>query len=350
MASNDVDKRLFGEGFFGKALSPKQSIMGQKFVMPPFSVLDARQGAWASRKQAWLGLGLKGEEGRARDETDTLNRAYRKTLDGHGKKLRDQYNKRELKNKTGLDIDEGLNYDPDGPGTGTSVFDPVLTELCYRWFCLPGGRILDPFAGGSTRGIVAGMLGYNYTGIEVREVQVDANRLQSTQIGVPCAPNWILGDSTELNGTLESSGALEPYDLVFACPPYYDLELYSHDNRDGSTHATYEQFMEWYKLVFAQAIEHLKDNRFLVVIIGEIRDQKTGIYRNFVGDNIRVFCELNLKYYNELVLVTKGGSLPLRAGKYFTTSRKVGKSHQNVLVFWKGDTAKIKEVFKNAEI
>ena len=28
--------------------------------------------------------------------------------------------------------------------TTTSIFDPVLTELSYRWFNIEGGRILDP--------------------------------------------------------------------------------------------------------------------------------------------------------------------------------------------------------------
>ncbi|HXF87125.1 MAG TPA: hypothetical protein VNK48_02075 [Xanthobacteraceae bacterium] len=44
-------------------------------------------------------------------------------------------------------------------GSGTSIFDPVLCEIAYRWFCPPGGSVLDPFAGGSVRGIVASRLG-----------------------------------------------------------------------------------------------------------------------------------------------------------------------------------------------
>lgn len=36
--------------------------------------------------------------------------------------------------------------------TGTSIFDPVICEIAYRWFCPPGGTVLDPFAGGSVRG------------------------------------------------------------------------------------------------------------------------------------------------------------------------------------------------------
>lgn len=35
-----------------------------------------------------------------------------------------------------------------------------------------GGTILDPFAGGSVRGIVANFLGFNYTGLELRPEQV----------------------------------------------------------------------------------------------------------------------------------------------------------------------------------
>ena len=38
----------------------------------------------------------------------------------------------------------------DAPAaSGTSIFDPVLCEIAYRWFCPAGGTVLDPFAGGS---------------------------------------------------------------------------------------------------------------------------------------------------------------------------------------------------------
>jgi hypothetical protein len=45
-------------------------------------------------------------------------------------------------------------------------------------------------------------------------------------------------------------------------------------------------------------------------------------------------------YYNEIILVTAIGSLPIRAGRQFTAGRKIGKTHQNVLVFVKGDEKK----------
>jgi len=37
---------------------------------------------------------------------------------------------------------------------------PVLAEIMYTWFCAKDGMVLDPFAGGHVRGIVAAMLMY----------------------------------------------------------------------------------------------------------------------------------------------------------------------------------------------
>src|SRR5688572_19200861 len=82
--------------------------------------------------------------------------------------------------------------------TGTSIFDPVLCEVAYRWFCPPGGLVLDPFAGGSVRGIVASKLGRHYVGIDLRPEQVEANVAQAKRLCKGKAepePHWDVGDS-----------------------------------------------------------------------------------------------------------------------------------------------------------
>jgi len=38
--------------------------LAERFIVPPFSVLDARQGYWQDRKRAWLALGIRSELGR----------------------------------------------------------------------------------------------------------------------------------------------------------------------------------------------------------------------------------------------------------------------------------------------
>lgn len=107
---------------------------------------------------------------------------------------------------------------------------------------------------------------------------------------------------------------------------------------------TYGEFMEQYYNIFQQCYDMLDDDTFLVIKVGEIRDKKTGIYRNFVGDTITAMLKCGFKYYNEIILVTAVGTLPLRVNKSMQT-RKVGKVHQNVLVFYKGDPKKISTKF-----
>jgi hypothetical protein len=224
------------------------------------------------------------------------------------------------------DIAGGLS----GNQSGTSIFDPVLTELAYRWFSPPGGVVLDPFAGGSVRGIVASHLGREYHGVELRAEQVAANRAQQV-IARPPLPVWHCGDSRDIQ-TL--CGAVRA-DMVFSCPPYADLEVYSDDPRDLST-LDYPAFVAAYSEIIAETCALLKPDRFACFVVGEVRD-KRGNYLNFVGDTIAAFRAAGLHYYNEAILITAVGSLPIRAGRQFTASRKIGKTHQNVLVFVKGD-------------
>ena len=55
--------------------------------------------------------------------------------------------------------------------------------------------------------------------------------------------------------------------------------------------------------------------------------------------------------YNEIILITSVGSLPFRVSNYFKTMRKVGKCHQNVLAFYKGDKKEnIKKDFGEVEV
>jgi len=82
----------------------------------------------------------------------------------------------------------------------------------------------------------------------------------------------------------------------------------------------------------------------LVIKIGEIRDRH-GLYRNFIGHNINVFTEMGLLYYNEAILITPIGSMPIRAGQHFLSARKLEKGHQNILVFFKGNPQAIREEF-----
>lgn len=270
-----------------------------RFLVPPFSVLDARQGYWQERKKAWLSLGIQGEVGRKENAL-------------------------------------GMNMDIQPAGlSATSVFDPVICELAYTWFTSPGANVLDPFAGGSVRGVVASYLGRHYTGIDLRREQITENIKQGLAIVPDCQPTWKVGDSREIDNILARE---DMFDFIFSCPPYADLEVYSDDPRDISTMG-YQDFIKAYREIIRLSVSRLRPNRFACFVVGDVRDSR-GNYYNFVGDTIGAFLDAGCRYYNEAVLVTMLGNLQIRVVKIFESGRKLGKAHQNVLVFVKGDSKK----------
>lgn len=48
----------------GPTVEAARQTLRERFLIPPFSVLDARQGYWQDRKRAWLALGIQSEIGR----------------------------------------------------------------------------------------------------------------------------------------------------------------------------------------------------------------------------------------------------------------------------------------------
>lgn len=339
-----------------------QGLAGRFFV-PPFSVLRATEGDWQRRKRQWLALGIKSEIGRQTNSLATYvgdggmcdRLAPRTRKPNHGKVFAIG-DKKEWENKYKVNghLDEKAQkalgcfvaYGQttiernQGSITGTSIFDPVLTELMYSWFCPRGGSILDPFAGGSVRGIVAHYMGFKYVGIDLRPEQIESNIEQAKEIlGENNLPNWWIGDSKETIRKMPGE-----FDFLFSCPPYGDLEIYSELQEDLST-MTFENFIETYNVIIRRACRKLKENRFACFVVGNYRDKKTGIYRDLVGATVRAFESCGVGLYNDAIFITPTGSLPIRAGKAFEVSRKLGKTHQNILVFYKGDSKEIRNIF-----
>lgn len=267
----------------------------EKYIEPPFSVLDAKTASWQKRKKKWRLLGIESEVGR---DTHTIH------LSSDGYK----------------ENDNAYGY--------TSIFDPVLCELMYNWFCDKGGVILDPFCGGSVRGVVAGYSGYSYVGIDIREEQISSNIEQRDRIlGERNNVSYICNDSNiELDNTNGS------FDMIFSCPPYADLEVYS-DKKGDISNMNYEDFLVAYKSIIKKSCEKLKDGKYAVFVVGEVRD-KNGNFYGFVPDTIRIFLECGMKFYNEAIYLQPIASASMRANGNMK-SKKLAKIHQNILVFKK---------------
>ena len=317
LADIDLDMSEFGFEELASELEDERYHDGtgislqEKFIVPPFTILDTRQGYWQNRKREWKDYGIRSDEGRSQDLMGGLLELAKK----HGSKSL----------------------------TGTSIFDPVLCELMYKWFNVENGTILDPFAGGSVRGIVAHKLGYTYYGNDLRQEQIDANYNNAYEIIADNVPNWTCGDSLNIKELVN----IKEFDMLFTCPPYADLEVYSDDERDISN-MEYDEFLETYKQIITNSLSMIKDNRFAVIVVGDVRD-KQGYYRDFISHTKKIFIDNDFKLYNEFVLVEAISTAALRAERNFN-NRKATKVHQNILVFYKGDNKKIKENYGEIKI
>lgn len=281
--------------------------LNDTFLVPPFSVLDTRQGYWQERKRQWMDYGIKSEVGRGGNLT------FAKSL---------QMSKND---------------------NGTSVFDPVLCEIMYRWFNVPGGSVFDPFAGGSVRGVVAKCTGHPYLGIDLRAEQVEGNRQNAAELGLDAdALRWVCDDSRNMDLYIADGSA----DMVFTCPPYFDLEVYSGDPRDISS-MDYEGFTSVFHEIMSKAAGKLKNNRFMAVVLSDVRGPD-GNYRGIVGKLTELLRGQGLQLYNDMILFNVAGSASLRVRRNMR-NRKVVRTHQNVLVYYKGDTGKIQEEFPELE-
>ncbi len=300
---NHVDTQLYGTDLFGGSMAPKvDGALKQKYTVPPFSTLSARDGDWQERKRAWVGIGIESEVGRSE-----LGNTYNSVTSGT-KEVSWQDNQ------------------------GISIFDPVICELAYKWFCPPGGQVVDPFSGGSVRGIVAAKLGRLYWGCDLRDEQIKANREQGVKLCGNGNPEWHLGDATVL-----VPDAPRP-DFLFTCPPYGDLESYSDDPKDLSS-MSWRGFCAAYAKIIAHGVYRLKTNRFACFVVGNFRD-KDGYMRDLVGATVQAFEAAGARLYNEAILLTAVGTACIRASAQFKSGMKLCKVHQNVLVFCKGDWEK----------
>jgi DNA modification methylase len=260
-----------------------------KFIIPPISILDVKQGYWKQRRKQWLELGIQSEIGRGEN------------LLSLSSLMKTKHN-------------------------GTSIFDPVLCEIMYKWFSKEDDIVMDRFCGGSVRGIVAGKSNRRYIGIDIREEQIKENKKQSKTFGL----------NSKYYNTLNIPNT--KYDFFFTCPPYFNLEKYS-DRLDDLSNMTEEQWWVEYKNILSESITNLKDNRFGVIVIGDVR-RDDGSYMKLPQRTIEIMESNGLKFYNELILLQEPATAAMRANKFMDSSRKIAKCHQNVLVFVKGDEIK----------
>lgn len=278
--------------------------LADDFLIMPASILNTRDAKWQARKRAWLDVLNIGEGG------------TREGLLGFSELITSKYGKRGLLN--------------------VSIFDCVLAEIMFKWFNPTNQdapiKAFDPFAGDICKGGVFAYLGAEFKGIELRPEQIAQNEkdLAGKEWASRCE---YIQDSGE---NCAAHFAPESQDFMFSCPPYYDLEKYSDDPRDASNQGTYEEFRQILESAFIGGAKALKNNRFAVIVMSNVRNHTNGAYYDICGDICRIMEKAGMILYNEFILVNSIGTGAMRT-RGNMKARKNVRCHQEVLVFYKGD-------------
>jgi hypothetical protein len=104
-----------------------------------------------------------------------------------------------------------------------------------------------------------------------------------------------------------------------------------------------DEFDETYFRILNKSAQKLKNNRFFVVVVSEVREvsktgnYKIGKYRGLVSKTIQACEEAGLHFYNDMILFNSQHQAARVVDTYFKRNRKVASVHQNILVFVKGN-------------
>lgn len=222
-----------------------------------------------------------------------------------------------------------------------SVLDPVACEVVLRFFMPSNGkRVYNPFGGGVQMGFVSGFYDYEYISSEIRKNQCDCNNAICSDFR---SAKWIQSDSS----TYHPDGM---FDLVFTCPPYYKVEKYlDYDGNPppGEINSldTYEKFRDTLFAGYKTAIQHLNDNCFFVVMTGDSRD-KNGAYYCSESETELFFKQNGMHVYNKIIYL-ECEFTRLAQAKVTLNMRKFPKREQKIIVAYKGDISKIKDLYSN---
>jgi DNA modification methylase len=239
-------------------------------------------------------------------------------------------------------IDDELaigSYASDSGQRALSQFNPVVAEKIIKIWSREGDKILDPFSG-RCRALMAQFLNRDYVGYEISQLaakkmleRVDRNTLfeYDDSIQFKRTPQIINDDCR--NMAYENK-----FDLVFSCPPYWNVEDYNDiygENNEGQLGSIkkYEDFLAEYEKIIPKLYGALKEGKFCVWVVADMRRDKTLI--PFGADTIKLFLKHGFKL-NDVVI----NQLNTPAVTGVGTAINYGycpKAHEYILVFRKGE-------------
>jgi len=210
-----------------------------------------------------------------------------------------------------------------------SEFHAGMAENIIRYWSLPGSRIVDPFAGRVTRAVVSTELGRDYHGYEISPRTYNRSLKHFETLGIE--PNLYLDNGIELNKTPDDFS-----DLIFTCPPYFNIERYESVDGQLSDIKNYDDFMQMINRCAQNCYRIAKSGSFCVWVVADFRDKRLGNSQlmNFHGDTITAF--KNAGWLQHDIIIMENISPFVILTQYQAARfRYTPKTHEYILVFRK---------------
>lgn len=221
-----------------------------------------------------------------------------------------------------------------------SIFNPILAERVYRYWSNDGDNVLDPFAGRTTRGLVARVMGRHYEGYEVapttyEQTKENLHNIENCWQPDMFSPNnlgtWALhnADGTLLEHTTDNSK-----DLIFTCPPYWKVEVYEVAPAQLSRIKDYDAFMALIQRCALNCCRTLKRGKYCVFVVNDFRQD--GQFYPFHADTIAAFRVADFHLHD--IVINQINSPFVTGAAKAVELRRTLKMHEYALVWRKGDS------------
>jgi len=208
-----------------------------------------------------------------------------------------------------------------------SIFSPALCSYILNCYAPEEGLVIDPFAGGGTRAIMAAARGLRYAGTELREEEVEAVAERCEAKGYGDRVAIYRGDARYMEKHIgEGVG-----DFCYTCPPYFDLETYKGGPEDLSECANYEEFCGAIGEVAQATRAALKTGAKSCWVVGLHRDA-AGSLLPLHHDTTRAHQAAGFRLLEEVVVHHTGTPAIQRVGQFEKGSKRLVRVHEYLLV------------------
>lgn len=229
-----------------------------------------------------------------------------------------------------------------------AMFPSQLTSRLIKIFSKKKDVVLDPFMGSGSTIISAYLMGRKGVGIELSKeyVNLTKRRIANIQLSLGQSKEDIIKPEIYCENIFNISKIIpaNSVDLIITSPPYWDIltmnrtadrkeiKKYSDSKEDLGNIHNYEEFLEKIKEAFFRVYKTLKEGKYCVVVVMDIR--KKSKFYPFHIDLINKMKEIGLELDDIIIWDRQKEYNNMRPLGYPYVFR-VNKVHEFILIFRK---------------